>query len=56
MQQVKNNKSGTAVNYTDSKITLDSIRSAKNPDHLIEEIRKRAATLNKRTGKYNLNG
>jgi ribonuclease HI len=35
------------VIYTDSKITLDSIRSAKNHNHLVEEIRKRAVTLNK---------
>ena len=45
MQQVKNNKSGTAVIYTDSKITLDSMRSAKNHDHLVEEIRKRTVNL-----------
>jgi ribonuclease HI len=51
MQQVKNNKSGTAIIYTDSKITLDSIRSAKNPDHLVEEIRKTAVTLNKKNRK-----
>jgi hypothetical protein len=44
MQRVKNNKPGTAVIYTDSTITLDSIRSAKNHNHL-EEIRKRAVTL-----------
>jgi ribonuclease HI len=34
--------------YTDSRITLDSERSAKNHNHLVEEIRKRAVTLNKR--------
>jgi len=51
-QQVNNNEHGTAVIYTDSKITLDSIRSAKNHSHLEEEIRKTAVTLNKkRTGK-----
>jgi len=27
---------------------MDSIRSAKNQDHLVEEIRKRAVTLNKK--------
>jgi ribonuclease HI len=32
----------------DSKITMDSIRSAKNHTHLIEEIRKRAVKLNKK--------
>ena len=37
--------------YTDSKITLDSIRSAKNHNHLVEEIRKRAVTLNKKNWK-----
>jgi ribonuclease HI len=51
MQQVKNNEPGTAVIYTDSKITLDSVRSAKNYDHLVEEIRKRAVTLNKKNWK-----
>jgi ribonuclease HI len=51
MQQVNNNKHRTAVIYTDSKITLDSIRSAKNHNHLLEEIRKRAVTLNKKNGK-----
>jgi hypothetical protein len=44
------------VIYTDSKITLDSIRSAKNHNYLVEEIRKRAVSLNKRNGKWNLNG
>jgi len=38
----------TAAIYTDSKITLDSTRSAKNHNHLLEEIRKRAVTLNKK--------
>jgi ribonuclease HI len=47
MQQVKNNEPGRAVIYTDSKITLDSIISAKNHEHLVEEIRKKTATLNK---------
>jgi len=50
-QQVNNNEHGTAVIYTDSKITLDSIRSAKNHIHLLEEIRKRTVTLNKKNGK-----
>jgi ribonuclease HI len=48
MQQVKNNEPGRAVIYTDSKITLDSIISAKNHEHLVEEIRKRTVTLNKK--------
>ena len=30
---------------------MDSIRSAKNQDHLVEEIRKRAVTLNKKNWK-----
>jgi ribonuclease HI len=30
---------------------LDSIKSAKNQDHLVEEIRKRAITLNKKNWK-----
>jgi hypothetical protein len=56
-QEVNNNEHGTAVIYMDSKITLDSIRIAKNHNHLEEETRKTAVTLNKkRTGKYILNG
>jgi ribonuclease HI len=51
MQQVKNNEPGTAVIYTDNKITLDSIRSAKNHDHLVEEIKKTAVTPNKKNWK-----
>jgi len=35
----------------DSKIILDSIRSTKNHNHLVEEIRKRAVTLNKKNWK-----
>jgi ribonuclease HI len=30
---------------------MDSIRSAKNHSHLVEEIRKRAVTLNKKNWK-----
>jgi ribonuclease HI len=33
-----NNEHRTAAIYTDSKVTLDSIRSAKSHNHLIEEI------------------
>jgi ribonuclease HI len=51
MQQVKNNEPGTAVIYMDSKITLDSKRSAKNHDHIVEEIGMTALTLNKKNGK-----
>jgi len=47
-QQENHNERRTAVIYTDIKKTLDSIRSAKNHNHLIEEIRNRAATLNKK--------
>ena len=50
-QQENHNGHRTAVIYTDSKITLDSIRSAKNHNHLVEEIRKRAVTLNKKNWK-----
>jgi len=45
-QQENQNEHRTAVIYTNSKITLDSIRSAKNHNHLVGEIRKRAVTLN----------
>jgi ribonuclease HI len=52
MQQVKNNEPGRAVIYTDGKMTLGSIISAKNHEHLVEEIRKSTVTLKrKRTGK-----
>jgi ribonuclease HI len=51
MQQVKNNEPGKAVIYTDSKITLDSLVSAKNHEHLVEIIRKRTVTLNKENWK-----
>jgi ribonuclease HI len=51
MQQVKNNEPGRAVICTDSKITLDSVISTKNHEHLIEEIRKRTVTLNKKNWK-----
>ena len=47
-QQVKLNKHGIAVIFTDSRITLDAIRSAKNHNHLVEEIRKTAVTLYKK--------
>jgi ribonuclease HI len=50
-QQENHNKHRTAVIYTDSKITLDSIRNAKNHNHLVEGIRKRAVTLNKKNWK-----
>jgi len=46
MQQVKNNEPGKAVIYTEGKIKLDSIISAKNLEHLLEEIRKRTVSLN----------
>jgi len=49
-QQVNHNEHRTAVIYTDSKITLDSVRSAINHIHLVEEIRKRAVALKKNNG------
>jgi hypothetical protein len=51
MQQVNHKEYRTAVIYTDSKITLDSTRRAKNHKHLVEEIRKRAVNLNKQNWK-----
>jgi len=47
-QQVNDNEHSTAVIYTDSKISLNSIRSAKNHNQLIEEVRNRAVNLNKK--------
>jgi ribonuclease HI len=42
MQTANHNAHKTAVIYTDSKITVDSIRSDKNHSYLVKEIRKRA--------------
>jgi ribonuclease HI len=50
-QQDNYNEHKTVVIYMDSEITLDSIRNAKNHNHLVEEIRKRAVTLNKKNWK-----
>jgi ribonuclease HI len=50
-QQVNHNESRTVFICTDSKITLDSIRNAKNHNHLVEEIRKTAVTRNKKNSK-----
>ena len=55
MQQVNHNEYRRGVIYTDSKITLNSIRSVKNHNHLVGEIRNRAVTLNKNNWKMNLN-
>jgi hypothetical protein len=46
-QTANHNAHKTAVIYTDSKITKDSIRSAKNHNYLVEEIRKSAVNLKK---------
>ena len=50
-QQENQNEHRTTVIYTVSEITLHSIRSAKNHNHLVEEIRNRAVTLNKKNWK-----
>ena len=50
-QQVNHNEHRTAVIYTDRKLNLDSLRSAKKHNHFLEEIRKRAVTLNKKNRK-----
>jgi ribonuclease HI len=47
-QTANHNAHKTAVIYTDSKITMNSIRSAKNDNSLVQEIRKRAVNLNKK--------
>jgi ribonuclease HI len=46
-KQVNYNEHRTVVIHTDSKITLDSIRNAKNHNHLLKEIRKSTVNLNK---------
>ena len=38
----------TAIIYTDSRVTLDSIRNHNNHSFLVEEIRKKTASLEKR--------
>jgi len=48
MQQVNHDEHRTAVIHRDSKINLDSIRSAKHHNHIIEEIRKKEVTLYKK--------
>ena len=53
-QQVNRNEHRKAVIYMDNNITLDSIRSVKNHNHLVEEIRKRAVTLDKKNWKIEL--
>jgi len=49
MEKVKINKSvpRTITIHTDSRITLDSLKTKKNRSHLIEEIRKKSITLEK---------
>jgi ribonuclease HI len=47
-QQENLNEHRRAVIYTHSKITLDSIRNAKNHNHLVEKIKKSVVTLNKK--------
>jgi len=44
---VNHNEQRSAAIYNDSKITLDSIRSVKNHNLRVQEIRKRAVTVNK---------
>jgi ribonuclease HI len=44
-RNIPENSPRTAKVYTDSKITLDSLQSRKNHAYLMEEIRKRVATL-----------
>jgi len=38
----------TAIIYTDSRVSLDSLRNAKNHAFLVEEIRKQVASLERR--------
>jgi ribonuclease HI len=47
MQTANHNAHKTAVIYTDSKITMESIISAKNHTHIVEEISKKTVKLNK---------
>jgi ribonuclease HI len=42
---IPENSPRTAMIYTDSRITIDSLQNHKNHAYLIEEIRKRVATL-----------
>jgi ribonuclease HI len=47
-QTANHNAHKTAVIYTDIKITMNSIRSAKNHNYSVAEIMKRAVNLNKK--------
>ena len=47
-QQAIHDENRTVVVYTDSKVTLESIRNAKNHNHLIEQIRKIVVNLHKK--------
>jgi ribonuclease HI len=42
---IPENRSRTAMVYTDSRITLDSLQNHRNHAYLIDEIRNRVATL-----------
>jgi len=53
---VNHNEHSSAAIYTDSKITLDSIRSAKNPTTSKKKSGSEGQHLTKSGGKYNLNG
>jgi ribonuclease HI len=48
MQQVIHDENRTVVVYTDCRITLESVRNAKNHNHLVEQIRKRVINLHKK--------
>jgi ribonuclease HI len=50
-QQVNYNEHRTVVIHMDSNITLDSLRNAKNHNHLVEQIRKKTVNLNKQNWK-----
>ena len=48
--KLSDNTPRTVKIYTDSRITLSSLKNSKNRKFLTEEIRKKTTALEKRTG------
>jgi len=48
--KLDNNTPGTVKVFTDSKITIFSLKNAKNRKHLIEEIRRKTKDNKKKIG------
>ena len=44
----RDSKQRTAINYTDSRVTIQSLKNHRNHKNPIEEIRKKAIELERR--------